>query len=873
MNKNGTFLSSMALVLLFGLFAQAQQPYRNPGNGPAVTQVSKTSNWRNPGATFFEEGFESGNFTANGWTLTDADGDGFQWGVSNVYQPHTGSYCAGSSSWTSSAGALNPDNWMATPPIDLGSAAGTVLLDWWVRAQDQVWPSEFYGVYVSTSGTAPADFTGADGAKLFEEKVVKGTDAANQLYVKRTVDLSAYAGEIIYLAFRHFNCTDWFVLDIDDIIVYESSTVDLGITGVVAPSNEQNCQLTSEEMVTVRLFNFGGAPQTGFDVSYTFNGNTVTENFTDVIAPASTFDFTFAQTVDMSELGYYNMSFAVMIDGDVDESNNSFEYPISSTDAAVEVVVNSDSQGGQAWELINSNGDVIANHGAYQWNITESTKVCVIADDCYRFNWYGGAQNTVSVYYNGNLVSSQAATGDFTLFSVGDACEPVNTLFLGHDVQPYGVVGSNYFGGSFLNIGTDNITSFDVQYSVNGTVSAVETITGVSVPQGEVFAFTHPAAYDFPAIGEYQVEVSVSNFNGVFTPETNTFGQTVTILSYRPTTRIFGEEATGTWCGWCVRGHVFMEYMENKYPDTWVGVAVHNQDPMVVTAYDESIANYIGGYPSGLVNRYDFGAGYDVDPSQFEEAYNILIDRVVPADISISAASYNEATRRLTFNVNATFAGNIGRDFNVMAVIIENEVRGTTDGYNQVNYYSGGAVGPMGGYETLADPVPAADMVYQNVARALLGGWDGMAGIVDNPTVDGTNYAHTFNYTIPSTYRRENLVIAAVLIDRNTGEVVNSNKVTFDYAVKTEELIPVADFPVFPNPSNGLYRFGFELDEAQVLDIYVTDFVGRVVSTLATGRSLKSFEGEVDIRGLENGLYFLNVRSGDALSVKKLIKQ
>ena len=32
-----------------------------------------------------------------------------------------------------------------------------------------------------------------------------------------TVDLSAYAGEGRYIAIRHFNCSDWFYLDVDDI--------------------------------------------------------------------------------------------------------------------------------------------------------------------------------------------------------------------------------------------------------------------------------------------------------------------------------------------------------------------------------------------------------------------------------------------------------------------------------------------------------------------------------------------------------------------------------------------------------------------------------------------------------------------------------
>jgi hypothetical protein len=183
------------------------------------------------GTVYFEEGFETNSFTTNGWVLTDADGDGQNWIIGSGFTPHSGTYCAGSASWNNKA--LTPNNWLATKAIDLTNATGTILLEYWVRAQDQVWPSEYYGVYASTTGNKPADFTGANGKELFKEKMEKGTDAANKLYVKRTIDLSSYIGGKVYLAFRHFNCTDWFVLDLDDVSVYESTTVDVGITGVV----------------------------------------------------------------------------------------------------------------------------------------------------------------------------------------------------------------------------------------------------------------------------------------------------------------------------------------------------------------------------------------------------------------------------------------------------------------------------------------------------------------------------------------------------------------------------------------------------------------------------------------------------------------
>ena len=243
-----------------------------------------------------------------------------------------------------------------------------------------------------------------------------------------------------------------------------------------------------------------------------------------------------------------------------------------------------------------------------------------------------------------------------------------------------------------------------------------------------------------------------------------------------------------------------MELMEQTYPDTWVGVAVHNGDPMVVTNYDQAIGAFISGYPSGLVNRYSFGGSYDVDPSLFEENYGLLINQVVPADVSISAAEFDPNTRQLQFKVNATFAGEIAKDFNVNAIIIENEVTGTTTGYDQVNYYAGGASGPMGGYEDLPATVLAKDMVYQNVARALMSGWDGTSGIVANPTAEGGNYHYTYNYTVPAGENTDHLVIIGVVSDAVSGQVINVNKVDMNTAVTVKDVESLVDFSVYPNP-------------------------------------------------------------------------
>ncbi len=150
------------------------------------------------------------------WTTIDADGDGYTWvssmnpgdyhnaGVDLTGNGHNGSaQFVISGSYSNSLGAaLTPDNYLVSPQIELGGG-----IEFWVKAQDAGYFAEHFGVAVSTSGnTDAADFT-----TIAEWTLEDGND-----WHKYVVDLSAYTGQG-YVAIRHFNCTDMFILNLDDI--------------------------------------------------------------------------------------------------------------------------------------------------------------------------------------------------------------------------------------------------------------------------------------------------------------------------------------------------------------------------------------------------------------------------------------------------------------------------------------------------------------------------------------------------------------------------------------------------------------------------------------------------------------------------------
>ena len=176
-----------------------------------ITTTSATISWKGSGETYdlryhvynvydFEEGLAP-------WTSYDTDGDGheWEWHTSAIYHTHNGSAgCAGSASYdTSTSSALTPNNWLISPEVTLGGS-----MTFWATAQDLDYAAEHFQVYVSTDGATFA---------AVSNEYVCPTGRDYRLY---TADLSAFSGKG-YVAIRHFNCTDMFWLNIDDIEIIE----------------------------------------------------------------------------------------------------------------------------------------------------------------------------------------------------------------------------------------------------------------------------------------------------------------------------------------------------------------------------------------------------------------------------------------------------------------------------------------------------------------------------------------------------------------------------------------------------------------------------------------------------------------------------
>ncbi|KPH12623.1 choice-of-anchor J domain-containing protein [Chryseobacterium sp. ERMR1:04] len=429
------------------------------------------------------------------------------------------------------------------------------------------------------------------------------------------------------------------------------------------------------------------------------------------------------------------------------------------------------------------------------------------------------------------------------------------------DLGRYGITNNDYsIKATVKNNGNETLNNITLNWN-DGTNDHVSTIALTTPLQsGQEATITHPISVNYPSVVEKTINTIVTLVNGApdSTPLDNTLPKPFNTVSQNSPKKVVLEEGTGTWCGYCPRGAVAMHDMDTNYPNDFIGIAVHNNDPMQLDEYDSG-ADF-AGFPALHVDRALFNQ--EVGSSEMANHVNTRKTLVTPAQIDASATLSGNA---LTITPSATFrTGFSNADFRFSVILVEDDVHGTTSGYNQKNYYSGGALGPMGGYENLPTTVPAAQMTYDHVGRIILGGYTGQAGSIPSILSDGQAASYTFNTTIPATYDTSKIKAVVLLLDATTGEIVNARSFTMNTLGTTEAQTNANYLTIYPNPTTDFIK----VQANHNVDLTFYDMSGKLVLQ----RLNVSPDKNVSVQGLTKGTYLVSIKEkGFETKTKKLI--
>lgn len=229
------------------------------------------------------------------WTILDEDGltdgeyfppdEGSIW-VTPSWMVSRSWACVMSNSRFTEPGQA--DNWMILPPLEL--TTGTPYLKWGAQsvanAGNRV---EDYEVLISTTDTNPESFTRL--GTVHGEGMMETVRAAN---------LEEYAGETVYLAFRHVSF-DQYLLRINFIEVSGSAPNDLALTGLDVPDVALS---PSTVQIEGTVANKSADPISSFEVNWRANdGEVHTQSISSLDLPPFVGEYAFAHDVALDVAG------------------------------------------------------------------------------------------------------------------------------------------------------------------------------------------------------------------------------------------------------------------------------------------------------------------------------------------------------------------------------------------------------------------------------------------------------------------------------------------------------------------------------------------------------------------------------------------
>lgn len=305
----------------------------------------------------------------------------------------------------------------------------------------------------------------------------------------------------------------------------------------------------------------------------------------------------------------------------------------------------------------------------------------------------------------------------------------------------------------------------DIAYSINGG-ELVTTHLDLQMVAKRHYEFEIPVTAEV-GVGKNRVDVWVSKVgdrsDGIDSDSHAQF--TLVGQSERYERKVVVEEGTGTWCGYCPRGIVGMRTMLENHPDNFIPIAVHDGDNMYSSSYDELNWRF-GGFPACTMNRkYDF----DPNAADLEKFYQQEVNQAV-ARIDMEAQWADEAQTKVQIKTVSRFAFDMTEEYRIAYAVTESGV----GPYPQANYYSGGE--EMGGFEK--EP-GAVSILHDHVARSI-STLNGEPGSVPVQPKGMTDYEYSYTLSLPDNIdNKENIQLVVLLINQETGEIVNADNVRF----------------------------------------------------------------------------------------------
>lgn len=434
---------------------------------------------------------------------------------------------------------------------------------------------------------------------------------------------------------------------------------------------------------------------------------------------------------------------------------------------------------------------------------------------------FSDADNNYYLFVHGTLPSLNMTATDITM-------NPFQSL----TNAPFTVTGQ------LLNEGTSTITSFSINYSIDGGNPVTASVSGVSIPFGSAYDFTHPTGWTPPSAGNYNLTVWASNLNGS-NDEDPGDDQFTTIIQVVPAatqlTPLF-EEFTSSTCPPCASNNPIFEALLDdnpnkftcvKYQMNWPG----NGDPYYNIDGENRRAFYgVNAIPDLYVDGPGYGLPGFYTQNYFDQEY------MKPAFMTIDA-TYSVTGNTVTVNSTITPLIDFSGAIKVFIAVIENPTynNAATNGETEFPYVE-------------------QKMLPSGSGTILTGLTANSAKTVDK------------SYTFPVSNNVEDfshLMVVEWVQNATTHEVYQSTFASMVVGQQEIDNVSSGIISVYPSPAADVSDLFFQLEKDAVVSLKIMNTLGQQVYTNDLGMMHHgNHHVSLNISDLSGGIYFISLQIG-----------
>lgn len=328
-------------------------------------------------------------------------------------------------------------------------------------------------------------------------------------------------------------------------------------------------------------------------------------------------------------------------------------------------------------------------------------------------------------------------------------------------------------------------------------VSRIEwpSITGTSIKDRPIpMNFPQPLPLTLGKENKFTIDIIFDgkDINGNDYKRNETFIGTIYDLVFEPVKRVVLEEMTGVSCPNCPQGHIAIEACERQYKDQFIPVSIHSYDGDDLGAQFRAYTNDLGliGAPTARINRIwnvanggiyfpmlGSASSFVYDSKADDLWYNIVaqeLEKLALCEVNTSA-EFADEDKKINISADVRYALDAEQQLSVFAVVLEDGIVSYQENNFANSYASGLGEWGLGGiYGTYY----AYPVTHNDVVRAAIGQtFSGTIGMLPQSFESDKTYNVSFGCNTPDAILdKNNLSVVVMLIDTQTGEIVNAAK-------------------------------------------------------------------------------------------------